>query len=106
MKTVATSEDEAMFCTVTIKPNFQALRERAAPKLKPIGEALKRWATREIAELERGKTIDVVGVAIRSRRRAAHPRARSRARWWRRKARDGGARPGSYPRVRARRARS
>ena len=64
MKTVATSEDEAMFCSVTIKPNFQALRERAAPKLKPIGEALKQWSTREIAELERGSTIEVVGVAI------------------------------------------
>ena len=41
VKQVEFSADEAAFCTLTIKPNFQALRERAGSKLKPIGEALK-----------------------------------------------------------------
>ena len=64
VKAVETSSDEASFCTLNIKPNFQSLRERAAPKLKPIGEALKRWGFAEVAELEQGKTIAVEGIDL------------------------------------------
>jgi isoleucyl-tRNA synthetase len=64
VKRVETSKDEASFCTLNVKPNFQSLRERAAPKLKPIGEALKRWGFAEVAELEQGKTIAVEGVDL------------------------------------------
>lgn len=64
VKRVETSADEASFCTLNIKPNFQSLRARAAPKLKPIGEALKRWGFAEVADLEQGKTIEVEGVAL------------------------------------------
>jgi isoleucyl-tRNA synthetase len=64
VKAVEFSADEATFCTLNIKPNFQALRERAAPKLKPIGEALRTWGISQIADLEKGKTLEVEGVAI------------------------------------------
>jgi isoleucyl-tRNA synthetase len=64
VKRVDISADEAAFCTVTIKPNFQALRDRAASKLKPIGEALRSWGLAEIDLLEQGKALDVDGVAI------------------------------------------
>jgi len=64
VKKVEVSADEAGFCTITVKPNFQALRERAASKLKPIGEALRAWSLAEIAELEQGKTLDAAGVPI------------------------------------------
>jgi isoleucyl-tRNA synthetase len=64
VKRVETSTDEASFCTLNIKPNFAALRERAASKLKPIGEALRAWGVSEVAALEEGKSLDVAGVAI------------------------------------------
>jgi isoleucyl-tRNA synthetase len=55
VKKVESSADETAFCTFNIKPNFQALRERAASKLGKIGEALKSWGPDEIAALERGE---------------------------------------------------
>src|SRR6266545_1546761 len=64
VKRVDTSDEEAAFCALNVKPNFAALRERAAPKLKPIGEALKRWGFAEVNELERRRTLVVEGVAI------------------------------------------
>jgi isoleucyl-tRNA synthetase len=64
VKRVETSADEVAFCTISIKPNFAKLRERAASKLKPIGEALKGWGISEIGALEMGETLDVAGVPI------------------------------------------
>src|SRR5260221_9932570 len=64
VKRVEISSDEATFCTVSIKPNFQSLRERAASKLKPIGEALRTWGLAEIGELEQGKSLEVEGISI------------------------------------------
>jgi isoleucyl-tRNA synthetase len=64
VKSVETSADETAFCTFNIKPNFQALRERAASKLGKIGEALKSWGPEEIAALERGETRMAVEVPI------------------------------------------
>jgi isoleucyl-tRNA synthetase len=64
VKRVDISSDEAAFCSVSIKPNFQALRERAGSKLKPIGETLRSWGLPEIDLLEEGKIIDVAGVSI------------------------------------------
>jgi isoleucyl-tRNA synthetase len=64
VKKVETSSDEAHYCTWQIKPNFAALRERAATKLKPIGEALKQWSFGEIARLEGGENIEAAGVSI------------------------------------------
>src|SRR5215471_14280701 len=66
VKRVDTSADEAAYCTWQIKPNFAALRERAATKLKPIGEALKTWSFGEIERLEAGETLDAAGVALGS----------------------------------------
>ena len=64
VKSVEFSSDEAAFCTLNIKPNFQSLRDRAAAKLKPIGEALRGWGFAEIAALEQGGTLEVADVAI------------------------------------------
>jgi isoleucyl-tRNA synthetase len=64
VKQVEFSADEATFCTLSIKPNFQALRERAGSKLKPIGEALRTWGVSEIDKLEQGESLDVAGVSI------------------------------------------
>jgi isoleucyl-tRNA synthetase len=64
VKRVDISSDEAAFCTVSIRPNFQALRDRAGSKLKPIGEALRAWGLAEIGELEGGKALEVDGVSI------------------------------------------
>jgi isoleucyl-tRNA synthetase len=64
VKVVQTSADESAFCTFNIKPNFQTLRERAAPKLGKIGEALKSWGAEEIAALERGETRTAADVPI------------------------------------------
>jgi isoleucyl-tRNA synthetase len=64
VKRVETSTDEASFCSLNIKPNFAALRERAGSKLKPIGEVLRTWGVSEIAALEEGKSIEVAGVAV------------------------------------------
>ncbi|HKQ70371.1 MAG TPA: DUF5915 domain-containing protein, partial [Polyangiaceae bacterium] len=64
VKRVETSTDESAFCALSVKPNFPALRERAAAKLKPIGEALKKWGFAEVADLEAGKAIEVEGVLL------------------------------------------
>ncbi|MET0594698.1 MAG: class I tRNA ligase family protein, partial [Polyangiaceae bacterium] len=64
VKVVETSADESAFCTFNIKPNFQTLKERAAPKLGKIGEALKTWGSDEIAALERGESRTAAEVPI------------------------------------------
>ena len=64
VKRVETSADETAFCTFSVKPNFQALRERAASKLGKIGEALKSWGPEEIAALERGETPSAADVPL------------------------------------------
>jgi isoleucyl-tRNA synthetase len=64
VKAIQVSPDEAAVCSITVKPNFAALRSRAGPKLKEIGAALTGWSFAEVAELEAGRTVDVAGVAI------------------------------------------
>ena len=64
VKAVHTSVDEVAFCTITVKPNFAALRVRAGAKLKDIGAALAKWSFAEVAELEAGATVEVAGVVI------------------------------------------
>jgi isoleucyl-tRNA synthetase len=64
VKKVETSSNEASYCTWQIKPNFAALRERAATKLKPIGEALKVWGFDEIGRLEAGQSLEAAGVPL------------------------------------------
>jgi isoleucyl-tRNA synthetase len=64
VKKVETASNEASYCSLQIKPNFAALRERAATKLKPIAEALKQWGFGEIARLEQGESLEAAGVPI------------------------------------------
>jgi isoleucyl-tRNA synthetase len=64
VKSVATSPDEAAFCTISVKPNFQALRARCGPKLKEIGAELSKWGFAEVAQVETGQTLTVCGEAI------------------------------------------
>jgi isoleucyl-tRNA synthetase len=64
VKTVATSPDEAAFCSVGVKPNFAVLKERAATKLKDIGRTLASFGFAEVAELEAGKALAVAGESI------------------------------------------
>jgi isoleucyl-tRNA synthetase len=64
VKAVHTSLDEAAFCSVSVKPNFAALRARAGAKLKDIGATLSQWSFGEVGTLESGATIEVAGIAI------------------------------------------
>ena len=64
VKNVATSADESAFATVQVKPNFKTLGKRCGSKLKEIGPALGEWGFDEVARLEAGETIEVVGEAI------------------------------------------
>jgi len=64
VKQVVVEEDESAFATVTVKPNFKTLGKRCGPKLKEIGPALADWGFEEVARLEAGETIEVVGEAL------------------------------------------
>jgi isoleucyl-tRNA synthetase len=64
VKEIATSDDEASFCTLSVKPNFAVLKTRAASKLKDIGKGLGDWGFDEVATLEAGGTLELVGEQI------------------------------------------
>jgi isoleucyl-tRNA synthetase len=64
VRTVATSADEAAFCAVSVKPNFQTLRQRCPGKIKEIGPVVQKWGFAEVGRLESGGTIEVVGEQI------------------------------------------
>jgi isoleucyl-tRNA synthetase len=64
VKEIATSNDEASFCTLSVKPNFAVLKTRAASKLKDIGKGLADWGFDEVAQLETGGTLELVGEQI------------------------------------------
>jgi isoleucyl-tRNA synthetase len=64
IKHLAVSEDEAAFCSVSVKPNFAALRVRAGAKLKEIGAALSSWGFAQVAEVESGRPVEIAGIAV------------------------------------------
>jgi isoleucyl-tRNA synthetase len=64
VKEVATSDDEATFCALSVKPNFASLKARAASKLKAIGQGLSAWSFAEVARLEGGETLELEGERI------------------------------------------
>jgi isoleucyl-tRNA synthetase len=64
VKEVATSEDEAFFCSLSVKPNFASLKARAASKLKEIGQGLTSYGFAEVARLEAGETLPLAGERI------------------------------------------
>jgi isoleucyl-tRNA synthetase len=64
VKEIATSGDEALFCSLSLKPNFASLKRRAAPKLKEIGQGLAGWSFDEVAKLEAGEALPLAGEAI------------------------------------------
>jgi len=64
VKEVATSADEAAFCSLSVKPNFQSLKARAGSKLKEIGQGLSAFGFAEVSRLEAGETISLAGEAI------------------------------------------
>ncbi len=65
VKSVELSADEAAFVAVSCKPNFKELRARCGAKLKEIGAVLANWGHAEVAQLEGGAAIEVVGEALR-----------------------------------------
>ncbi len=65
VKAVAVSADEASFVAVSCKPNFLELRKRCGAKLKDIGAVLATWGHAEVAQLEAGEVLEVVGEQIR-----------------------------------------
>ncbi|MBJ20621.1 MAG: isoleucine--tRNA ligase [bacterium] len=64
VKSVTVEADESAFASVAVKPNFKTLGKRCGPKLKKIGPALGEWGFEEVARLEAGESIEVVGEAI------------------------------------------
>ena len=64
VKAINVSPDEAAFCSISVKPNFAALRTRAGPKLKEIGAALSSWSFSEVAEIEAGRSVEIAGVSV------------------------------------------
>ena len=64
VKAVAVEADESAFASVAVQPNFKTLGKRCGPKLKQIGPALAEWGFAEVARLESGESIEVMGEAI------------------------------------------
>jgi isoleucyl-tRNA synthetase len=64
VKDILTSEDEAAFCSLVVKPNFQSLKARAGSKLKEIGQGLSAFGLSEVSRLEAGESIEVAGEGI------------------------------------------
>jgi isoleucyl-tRNA synthetase len=64
VKEIVASDDEASFCSLTVKPNFQSLKARAGSKLKEIGQGLSAFGFAEVARLEAGESISISGEAI------------------------------------------
>jgi isoleucyl-tRNA synthetase len=64
VKEVVSSGDEAAFCSLSVKPNFQSLKARAGSKLKEIGQGLASFGFAEVARLEAGEALPLAGEAI------------------------------------------
>jgi isoleucyl-tRNA synthetase len=64
VKSVGVEADEHAFAQVSVKPNFKTLGKRCGPKLKEIGAALSAFGAAEVARLEAGEPIELVGEAI------------------------------------------
>jgi isoleucyl-tRNA synthetase len=64
VKNVAVEADESAFATVAIKPNFKTLGKRCGSKLKEIGPILAAWSFDEVARLEAGESLKVVGESL------------------------------------------
>ncbi len=61
VKQVEAVPDEHTFATITVKPNFKTLGKRCGTKLKDIGAVLNGWDGAQVARLEAGESIEVVG---------------------------------------------
>ncbi len=61
IKTVATSENEGEFTSVSVKPNFKTLGKRCGSKLGTIKKTLESWGFDEVAQLEAGNHLTVDG---------------------------------------------
>jgi isoleucyl-tRNA synthetase len=64
VKEIATSDDEASFCSLSVKPNFANLKARAGSKLKEIGQGLSAYGFAEVSRLEAGETLPLAGEQI------------------------------------------
>ncbi|HEY5960084.1 MAG TPA: DUF5915 domain-containing protein, partial [Polyangiaceae bacterium] len=64
IKEVATSEAEAQFCGLVVKPNFASLKTRAATKLKDISRELTKWGFDEVGRIESGESLSLCGEMI------------------------------------------
>jgi isoleucyl-tRNA synthetase len=64
VKDVATSADESLFTTVSVKPNFKTLGKRCGKKLGAIKAILDTWTVSEVTRLEAGQSIEIDGETI------------------------------------------
>lgn len=65
VKEVATSDAEADFCSLVVKPNYATLKTRMAPKLKQVAQDLSKWTFTEISRIEAGETLTLCDEDIR-----------------------------------------
>ena len=64
VKAVTTSDAEAQFCRLVVKPNYPTLKKRVSHKLKEIAAQLATWGFDELRRVEAGETIEIAGEPI------------------------------------------
>ena len=64
VKQVRFDDNEDSVVTLSVKPNFRRLGKRIGPKMKEAAKVIEAFGPREIAFLEKGETIEVLGSAV------------------------------------------
>jgi isoleucyl-tRNA synthetase len=58
------SRDEHELVEISVKPNFRTLGKRLGPRMKEASEIIGAWGTAEIAMLEHGEMLEVLGEQV------------------------------------------
>jgi len=65
VKRVEISRDEHELVEIRVKPNFRVLGKRFGPRMKEAAAEIERWGAAELAMLEHGEMLQVLGEELR-----------------------------------------
>lgn len=65
VREIEISRDEHELVEISVKPNFRTLGKRLGPRMKEAAEEIARWGLAEIAMLEHGEMLEVLGEQVR-----------------------------------------
>ncbi|MDP2360320.1 MAG: isoleucine--tRNA ligase [bacterium] len=65
VREIEISRDEHELVEISVKPNFRTLGKRFGPRMKEAAALIEGWGLREIAMLEHGEMLEVLGEQVK-----------------------------------------